>query len=316
MKEWTKTGSRLKRSCRQALNAIILPIFKIVLNSNACMASNEISYLILGHLTQDLTPSGVQLGGTVAYAGLTACSLGHAVRMVTSFPQEPNLPAVGKMTIHCCLSKKATCFENIMQNGTRSQYCYSQAENILPDCIPASWLQSSIVHLGPVIQEIPPETVQLFKKHPFVCATPQGWMRSWDENGSIHPIQWDWAEQVLPIMKAVVLSVEDVGGDEKIIEEMVRLCKIFVVTEAEDGARVYWKGDARYFPAPNLPIVDATGAGDIFAAAFFSRLFFTDDPWQAARVAVQLASLSVSRSGLQSIPTIRDFHQSMVEIMK
>ncbi len=280
------------------------------------MSSNEISYLILGHITQDLTPSGIQLGGTAAYSGLTACALGHPVRMVTAYPQEINFPSAEKLTIHRCSTQKATQFENHTQDGKRMQYCYSQAENILSDCIPTPWLKSDIIHCGPVAQEIPLETVQFFAGHSFLCATPQGWMRSWDEEGLVHPIAWDWAEIALPLMRAVVISLEDVGGDEKVIDEMARLSKILVVTEAEDGARVYWKGDARYFPAPNIPIVDATGAGDIFAAIYFSRLFITGDAWQSARIAVQLASLSVSQTGLQSIPTMQDIQQNMVEIIK
>jgi sugar/nucleoside kinase (ribokinase family) len=280
------------------------------------MSSNEISYLILGHVTQDLTPSGVQLGGTASYSTLTACALGHSVRLVTAYPHEIIFPPSEHLEIHICSSPCATQYENIMLNGMRRQYCYSQAANILPDCIPTHWLQSDIVHCGPVAQEIPLETVQYFSGHSFLCATPQGWMRSWDEEGLVHPIAWAWAEKALPLMQAVVISLEDVGGDEKVIDEMARLSKILVVTEAEDGARVYWKGDARYFPAPNIPIVETTGAGDIFAAVYFSRLFLTGDAWQSARIAVQLASLSVSRSGLESIPTMQEIQQNMVEIIK
>ena len=37
-----------------------------------------IDYLIIGHLTRDLLPNGTRLGGTAAYAALTARALGHA----------------------------------------------------------------------------------------------------------------------------------------------------------------------------------------------------------------------------------------------
>jgi len=307
----------LKQSCRRVLNAIILQILKNLSNSNAYyMATNEISYLILGHITQDLTPSGVQLGGTAAYSGLTAAALGHIVRVVTAYPQELHLPTPEKITFQRCASARATQFKNVMQDGKRKQFCYSQADSILPDCIPVQWRQSDIIHFGPVAQEIPLETVKSFAQHAFLCATPQGWMRSWDDEGLVHPVTWDWAESVLPLMQAVVISLEDVEGDEKVIDEMARLCKILVVTEAEEGARVYWKGDARYFPAPNFPVVDATGAGDIYAAVYFSRLFTTGDAWQSAKLAVQLASLSISRSGLESIPTRQDIRHCMVEVMK
>ena len=280
------------------------------------MSSNEISYLILGHITQDVSPSEIHLGGTASYSGLTACALGHSVRMVTAFPQKFPFPSIKNLSFYCVDSEKATKFKNIMQNGNRKQYCYSQATVLTPDVIPPEWMQSDIVHIGPVAQEILPETAALFREHHFLCATPQGWMRSWDEEGLVHPINWNWAEQVLPYLKAVVISTEDIQGDEKIIAEMVRLSNILVVTEAKDGARVYWNGDVRHFSAPNVTALDATGAGDIFSAVYFSRLFSTGDAWQSAKIAVQLASHSVSKAGLQGIPTIQDIQQSMVEIMK
>ena len=46
-----------------------------------------------------------------------------------------------------------------------------------------------------------------------------------------------------------------------------------------------------------LEEVDATGAGDIFAAAFFWRLYVTRDPWEAARFATHLASFCSQEEG-------------------
>ncbi|HAF62833.1 MAG TPA: hypothetical protein DCK95_10995 [Anaerolineaceae bacterium] len=280
------------------------------------MSSHEISYLLLGHVTQDLTPTGVELGGTATYSSLTACALGHPVRLITSYPQDFQFPSCTQLEIKRTQCDCATQFENIMVQGKRKQFCYSQAKELIPDDIPPTWKQSNIIHFGPVAQEISLKTIRGFPPDAFLCATPQGWMRSWDKEGLVHPVAWEWAAEALPLLKAVVLSMEDVGGDEKKIDELVRLSKILVITEAEDGARVYWKGDARYFPAPHIPIADSTGAGDIFAAVFFSRLYITKDPWAAAKVAVQLASLSISRKGLASIPTTLEINQKMVEIIK
>jgi sugar/nucleoside kinase (ribokinase family) len=60
---------------------------------------------------------------------------------------------------------------------------------------------------------------------------------------------------------------------------------------------------ARQFPAPPQPEVDPTGAGDVFAAAFFINLYETNDPWASARFANQVAALSITRAGLAGVPT-------------
>jgi len=53
------------------------------------------------------------------------------------------------------------------------------------------------------------------------------------------------------------------------------------------------------FPANT---VDPTGAGDIFAASFFIHLYETEDPWAAARFAIQMAAIAISREGLAGVP--------------
>jgi sugar/nucleoside kinase (ribokinase family) len=50
-------------------------------------------------------------------------------------------------------------------------------------------------------------------------------------------------------------------------------------------------------------VVDPTGAGDLFAGAFFVRYRQSGNPWSAARFAISLASASVTRPGLAGLPT-------------
>jgi hypothetical protein len=47
-----------------------------------------INYLIIGHITRDLLPSGPRIGGTAAYAGLTAQAMGLRVGIITSWGSE------------------------------------------------------------------------------------------------------------------------------------------------------------------------------------------------------------------------------------
>ena len=111
-----------------------------------------------------------------------------------------------------------------------------------------------------------------------------------------------------------MISREDVGGDEEWIEAMAHQTRILAVTEAEAGAVLYWNGDRRRFRAPEVEELDATGAGDIFATAFFIRLFATRDPWEAARFATQLSARSVTRMSLEGIPTQHEIDECLMEV--
>jgi sugar/nucleoside kinase (ribokinase family) len=71
-------------------------------------------------------------------------------------------------------------------------------------------------------------------------------------------------------------------------------------------------GAWRQIPAPNVEEVDATGAGDIFAAAFFIQLSQSRNPWEAAAFANDIAAQSVTAPGLQGIPTKRELETTKV----
>jgi sugar/nucleoside kinase (ribokinase family) len=171
--------------------------------------------------------------------------------------------------------------------------------------IPIEWLRSPIVHLAPMAQEVDPTLASDFGGA-FVGVTPQGWLREWDEQGRVRndPAVWTSAEQVLGQANAVVTSLEDLQGDWAVAERWARWGRTLVVTRGAEGCTVFVKGEgARDFLAPRVEQVDPTGAGDIFAAAFFVNYYETGDPWASARFANQVGALSVTRVGLEGVPT-------------
>jgi sugar/nucleoside kinase (ribokinase family) len=277
-------------------------------------AIEPIDYLIIGHLTRDLTPKGARLGGTAAYSALTARALGLQVGMVTAWGEElPSEPLDGLPIVNFHVNGSTT-FENINTPQGRIQRVEHVASKLFFHMVPESWRKAKIVHLGPVAQEVDPGMIRYFSDA-FIGVTPQGWLRAWDESGHVRLTEWPEASFVLGNAQAVVLSFEDVGSNENRIEEMATYCRVLAVTEGKAGARLYWHGDVRRFRAPEVTEVDATGSGDIFAASFFYRLLTTRDPWEAARFATQLASYSVTRPGLEGIPTKEEIDKSMVEVI-
>lgn len=273
-----------------------------------------VDYLIFGHLTLDQTPQGTLLGGSAAYAALTAAALGLRVGVVTSWGAEIPLTALGKIPVLASPAENSTTFENIATADGRIQFLRARAPQVDFSLTPETWRNAKIMHLAPVADEVAPLLPEGF--HPTLLGlTPQGWLRAWDESGRVRPRAWQAAETALTAAGAAIFSLEDVGGDEEYIETLARFSRLMVVTEGAAGCRVFWHGDSRRFRAPTLREVDATGAGDIFAAAFFIRLAQTRDPWEAARFASQVAAISVTRPGLQGVPTPAEIQRCLVEVI-
>lgn len=273
-----------------------------------------INYLIIGHLTYDLTPDGPRIGGTAAYSGLTAHALGLRVGIVTSWGAELPLGNLRHIPVISYPAEHSTTFENIYTEKGRIQIVHTIAPRLDYHMIPEPWRQAPIVHLGPVAQEVEPSLVRHFPTS-LVGVTPQGWLRTWDNAGFVHASEWPEAAFTLQQSGAAVLSIEDVLNDESRIEEMASASRILVITEGAAGARVYWNGDVRRFRPPPMEEIDSTGAGDIFAAAFFIRLYLTRDPWESARFANQIAASSVTRRGLEGIPTPEEIQEYMIEVI-
>jgi sugar/nucleoside kinase (ribokinase family) len=273
-----------------------------------------VDYLVIGHVARDLTPDGNRLGGTAAYSALTARALGLSVGIVTAIGPEISLKPLDDIPLVSVQSNASTTYENIYTKRGRVQYLRSQATHIDFDHIPDVWHDASIIHLAPIANEIDPSLSKNFSSR-FLGVTPQGWMRQWDSDGLVSAREWMNSEAVLSRSDAIVISREDVNGDDILIEHMAGQTKILVVTEGAAGAVLYWNGDRRRFPAPAVQEVDATGAGDIFAAAFFMRFKKIRDPWEATRFATLIASHSVERNGLDGIPTPLEIEQCMMVVI-
>lgn len=272
-------------------------------------------YLVIGHLTVDLTPTGPTLGGSAAYAALTARAMGLRVGVVTAWGNDIKLSALDGIPLVAVAAQHSTTFENIYSATGRVQYIRHFAPKIDFSFVPPAWRQTKIIHLAPLVGEVEPLLPRDF--HPALLGlTPQGWLRAWDADGLVHPCAWPQSDEGLSRAGATVLGADDVGGDEEQIERMAQSAALLVVTEGADGARLFWRGDSRRFRPPHVTEVDATGAGDIFAAAFFIRLFQTRDPWEAARFATRMGAVSVTRPGLQGVPTQNEVRDCLTEVLQ
>ena len=271
---------------------------------NPLTAANPIDYLMLGTITRDLSSSGrYSLGGTAVYSGLMAKTIGLQVGIVSSVSSDLNLSPLEENDLLFARqhSDVTTEYKNIYTDDGRVQYLLKRASSLRFDSIPAQWLTAPIVHIGPLANDIDQSIIHKFPQA-FIGITLQGWIRKWDHHGRIVRAEFPKWTKVLSKADAVVLSMEDVDGDWDYIERCASHTKVLVVTQADKGATIF-VGEKKYqIRAPKVVMIDSTGAGDIFASVFFVLYYHTSDARFSARLAVKVASDSVTRAGLQSVP--------------
>ena len=273
----------------------------------------QVDLLLVGHVTRDLigeTPrSGWRLGGTVSFAAITALRLGRKPTIITRAAQASDLGELPNEVERIVLpAANTTTFANIYTPEGRVQYCYTPAPPIRAGDIPAEYRHPNVVLLGPLVNEIGPDLPSLFDDDTLVVAVPQGWMRIWDETGRVSAKPWTTAEEILPHLDVLVLSLEDIAYDLSRLEQFFKYVPTVVVTEYRDGSTLYQRNAEGVTVETKIPPrkaneVDPTGAGDIFATAFLLRLQETGDPVQSARFANITASFGVEHLGVAGIPS-------------
>jgi sugar/nucleoside kinase (ribokinase family) len=272
-----------------------------------------VDYLVMGHLTCDVIPGGLRLGGAAAYSSLTARAMGLRVGIVTAWGNEINLSELDGIRVVAAPAEHSTTFENIYTHQGRTQYIHHQAPRLDFSLVPEVWRRAPIIHLGPIAQELDSTLPENFRPS-LLGLTPQGWMRMWGDDHRVRHCDWEGADKALSSAGAVCMSIEDLGYNEELIEHYMLSTPILALTEGREGLRLYWNHDMRRFRAPKVEVVEATGAGDVFAASFFIRLYQTRDPWEAARFAVRMSAISVTRVGLEGIPRPDEVQNCLMEV--
>ena len=262
------------------------------------ITNTQIDYLVVGHISRDLSTEGSVPGGTALYSALTAQALGCRVAVLTSVAGDFDLAELMPgIAVHVVPAENSTTFQNQYSAGRRSQTIYNVAGTLTTQDVPMEWQRAAIVHLGPIANEIEPNMIRLFSNS-IIGLTPQGWYRSWDDSGRVQPGDWNAAADILPFSAAIILSLEDVPGPET-VTEIRQLAPIVVLTQQEGGCTVYFRDEKRQISAPAVSEVNPTGAGDIFATSFLFRLHQTKgNPWEAAEFANQVAATSVTQMTL------------------
>ena len=167
-----------------------------------------------------------------------------------------------------------------------------------------------MIHLGPVAREIDPHQA-LSLVPDFLGITPQGWMREWpmERGGRVHHVPLRLPPELLARTDTIVVSDEEIAQARSTVE-WVGARRIGVVTLGPNGCKLLYAGHRAELPGYPVRTIDLTGAGDVFAAAFFLKAADrTVSPVTAGRYANLVAALSLRGVGPDAVPPIEEIEE-------
>lgn len=277
--------------------------------------SEPLDYLALGHVTLDRQPDGGVLpGGTVLFAAVQAARLGLRAGMITAGNPAalagPLAPYREMLAIELRPADETTIFTNVGVGAARLQTVGGWARPLdLADLA----VGARIVHLGPVARELDPARLPPFPPGTLVGATPQGWLRRWADGGrvTLHPLHLP--ASLLARLDALILSETEAPLAETAIAAVRATGGIVAITRDDAGCTLLDRDGARDVPTRAYPLVDDTGAGDIFAAAFLVALAEGRSRVGAAEFANAAAGLSIGGRGVSGIAGRAEVERAMGE---
>jgi 1D-myo-inositol 3-kinase len=259
-------------------------------------------FLAIGHVTRDRRPEGDVLGGSAAFAALTAQRLGWETAVLTAagpdFEPEPELPGVEVLVRR---SAATTRFVNTYdEDGARHQVVTSRADDVDLSILPDDWRRPDALLLCPVARELDGVSVSALEAGA-VGAIAQGWLREIGEDGEVTAREWAGAGAELLGVHVVFLSEQDLPDAESGARGLLGHVPMVALTRGWKGLTLLTRQGEHEVPSLPRPEKDPTGAGDVFAAAFLVRYHESGDPPAAATFAACAASCAVEGVGASSL---------------
>ena len=249
---------------------------------------------LVGNLSRDLFPGRVARVGGGAYHGARALR---------------RLQAPARVITRCAQAERATLLPPLVRLGTPVSWIrgettstfafefHGEQRTMQVEAVGDAWRPSSVelpprtgwVHLAALFRgEFPAETVAALARRARVSLDAQGLVRA----PKVGPLRLndDFDPDVL--RHVWVLKVAD--EEAEVIGDVTALgVKEVVVTHGSRGATVHVNGSSEFVPARALD-VNATGAGDAFAAAYVAGRESGLRPVGAARRATAVVAAVLS----------------------
>lgn len=256
---------------------------------------------IFGYVSRDivskqhLAETTQKIGGKAYYSGVCLANLGEpTVAFVYTDTQSDDLlqqMSTPNLKIFNFNSSKTPCYENVFLDKSlnkrqfktklSSDFCWKESlltpemKILLADC--------SYIHLAPTgLAELPPPFVSYLKQNfsARISADLDFIVKQVDEEGKIKVEDFSLVAKILAHLDLVLISQEDIhlipGESEQ--ESMYALAKMgppeIVLTKGSSGAIIYSQAHQQFYILPAVApkqLVDATGAGDTYIAAYLAK---------------------------------------------
>lgn len=276
---------------------------------------------LIGPLSRDIVrfpeaPERQQPGGAVYYAGMAFRALNVSVQIITAAAREdadqllrPLINSGAAVTL--LPSERTCCFINDYSLGmdARRQEILSCADRFSYEKLPP--LTTEWVYLAPLInRDIPAEMIHRIAENGAhrLALDVQGFTRR-AEGNQIAPQRWIEQDALLgciSVLKADAAEAALLTGQP----DPVRSARLLgeagaahvLVTLEGSGAVIYHQGVIHEMAAcrprgEKWPVVDTTGCGDTFLAAYLARLMAGELAADAGRFAAAAAALKLTAYG-------------------
>jgi sugar/nucleoside kinase (ribokinase family) len=274
-----------------------------------CAGERRCDYLAVGHVTIDVIedrPSGPasQPGGGAFYSALQAARLGLSAAIATrGVPDEIERllgPYIGeqdgggRLEVEVEPAPATTTLATTGMGPDRRQRLTSWAGPIerLPD------VECAIAHIAPVARETQ-AALPSGARDAFLGLTPQGLVRTWDDDGLIGPTALD-AALVPSRLDAVVFSRAELECCASLLEAQGPARGALVAMTAGAEPLQLRLPDGQTLSVETVPVEhvqDDLGAGDVFAAALFVAFSQGSSAVEAARYGSAAAAVRMGGQG-------------------
>lgn len=279
--------------------------------------------LLVGHLTHDRYADTVRPGGGAYYCAEVYRRLGTNLHVATLVGEDWQHPEVLERTPATVTRRgTTTTFVNLYPpGGARIQLVDAVAPPVEPVRLPDDFRAAEVVHLAPVFGEIDIVAWKRAVRPTRLAISVQGWVRqagppaapialaplvgadvaAWATGNRVLPRPWDIDVESLRGVDIAFLSNEDLMGQGDLLERLQKAVPLVVVTHGAQGCSLFGRGRVTRIGVFATDEVDATGAGDIFAAAMLWALATGAGERDAARFGAAAASLAVEAVGSEAL---------------